>query len=690
MKSPFSLFSKEKNFLGLTAAWAFFVLFCYFRKVPDPVGLILSAFEFDSPVRWEFSMAVKIWSESFGLVIISLLLVLSIWRVGKFLGRGLGLVKQNVLLGIPMEFGLGMVGVVQLWMALGFLDLWYRPFLVGLLAVLVLWALWDLWKDQAGVTLRLRGHIPLPKTFLTRVLAVLGISQVLFSFGHGLVPETWVDSLVYHLGFLTHWLGRHGIADMPTNSIITYPFGGELYFFNGIIIGSTEISKLLNVWIFLFLILFSGGWALEMGGVEAAWLAMAMVATLPMLIINVWTTQVEGLLAFYTMLSLYCVVRFWKSEQGSVSRWIVPSSIYGGMILSIKYTGFIFFIAVCLGFLWQSIVSGRWKFQNPMLMTKGAFLSLLVFGPWSIRNICWTGNPVYPYLNQWIGFRHLSEYHTSQLMWFSRSYPGGLGEWCKIPWNLTMPPVSQFNFLGPTLLAVIPVLVWARPIREDLRILIKISVVYCLISFFIIQIPRFHIPLFVLFSLVLACVWEPLQKGMGGKWLALFVLISALLTFPFLSGISSHYLSCGGIWTGRENRDDYLKRMIPEGNYEWTSWIKANTESNARVLITTDPRGYYMGRSFYSNMVCDPYPFHELVRHCGDENGMAKKLKEMGVDYVVAQAQGPIENESWLPEEEKLTLKEWGILRDFIQKRMEPVFSTNDKVVYKVLEKSKP
>ncbi len=681
----------EKWLLALSGIWALFVLLEYSRKIKNPIWLALSAFKTGSTHPWQPGLAFGIWSESLVAFFASFLLVLSFWRAGRWMGKLIGLVSGNILIKTPMEFGLGVVGIGQVWLALGFLNLWVRLLLVSLLVLLALWALVDLLKDRRKIIQRLHADIPPPSGFFCRCLAVLAVLFILFSFGHGLAPEIWTDSLVYHLGFLANWMARHGIADMPTNSFITFPFAGELYFLNGVILKSGEVSKLLHAWVFLMIILFSGGWALEIAGQEAAWLAMGLVSTFPMLVINVWTTQVEGLLAFYTLLTLYGSLRLGESEMAESSiRWIVPSAIFGGMILSIKYTGLIILLALGLGFVWQGMVSGWRKIPFFKLVSIAIPLVLAVLGPWMIRNICWTGNPVYPCLNEWFGQRLVSQFHAKEMVEFSKDYPYALGTWWKVPWNLTMPPVSFFNFLGPCFLATLPLLIAARPANLSLKILLKILAAYSLIGFFLIQIPRFHIPLFVGLCLVLACGWQPLHQGLGGKALALFGVMSALLSLPFLCGISSHYFSCGGIWGGQETRTEYLGRMISADNFKWASWIRANTEADSKILLTSDARGYYMERPFCSNMAFDPYPFHEFVRQYGNPGGIAKRLKQWGVDYVVAPRNGPVESESWLPPEEKLTPKEWKILEEFIQTDLEPVFLTDDEVVYKVRDGSTP
>ena len=679
--------------LWICAAWALFVLSAYALKIPQPFSLVLSAFKPATSGPWDPSTAVSVWSQSLVFLFASLLIVVSFWRLGKALGGWAGLNPGNALLRMPMEFGLGALGVVQAWLALGFLNLWYRPLLCGWLGGLVLWALWDLGRDWKSLAPKLQADIPTPQGFSLRLLAALGAVQLLGAFGHGLAPETWTDSLVYHLGFLSNWLHRHGMADMPTHSLITFPFAGELYFLNGVLLQSSEVCKLLHAWVFLFTVLFCGGWALEIGGLQAAWLAMGLVSTFPLLVINAWTTQVEGILCFYTVLFLYAFLRLWNGGKGgSALPWAFLGGVFGGMVLSIKYTGLIVFGA-CLGtWLWEGLASRGWKFpgyRQGLVLGLGSLLC--VSGPWFLRNFCWTGDPVYPYLGQAWGGRLLPPFHTAQMIWFSRSFPYDLGPWWKVPWNLTMPPASIFNFLGPLFLCAVPFCLfgWARSASFFRGRFWKSLALYLLGAFFVSQNPRFHIPLFTLFCLALASAAASLRREGAMKGLAGLGAVSALLCFPLLCGISSHYFSCGGIWAGQETRAQYLNRRLSDGRWKMDSWVQGNTDPDSRFLLTSDSRAYDLDRAFDSCMVFDPYPFHQWVRRWEDPAALARKLQEMGTDYVVAAASGPLEGETWLPAEEKLTPREWGILAQFQQMDLEPVFTAGGDVVYKVRHSSR-
>ncbi len=673
---------REMGLLGFSGAWALFVFIRYGEKIHNPLPLILSAFQ--TPRPGAPTAALSIWLGSLAAFLASFLIDLALWRLGRRLGSWLGIKPSNILLKIPIEFGLGATAVVELWLALGFMNLWYRLLLAVLLLGLALWALWDTAKDWGKKPPNRMPKIPMPQGFCHRVLACFGVFYLLLSFAHGCAPETWTDSLVYHLGFLADWLARHGMADMPTHSLITFPFAGELYFLNGVILQGTEAAKMLNAWAFLALVLFCGGWAMEWKGPQAAWLAMGLTASFPALLLNAWTTQVENLLAFFTLLWIYVVLRLWTAGKGErLGPWALLAGIFGGMILSIKYTGVIVLAAAFLGFLWQGFVTRQWTGLKPSGVFLGAAAALGILGPWFLRNFCWTGNPVYPYLDSWMGSRHLSDFHREQLIWFSRSFPYDLGPWWKTPWNLTMPPVSIFNFLGPLYLAALPCLFWARSGNPALRFFLRILICAFPVGFYVTQIPRFHIPLFVALGLSLACLGEEIP--LGGKGLALAASLSAALCLPFLCGMSSHYFSCGGIWFGFESRQGYLDRMIPAENYQWASWIKDHTARDAGVLLTSDPRGYYMDRPFYSYMIFEPPPLYEWAHRWGDAAGIARRLKEMGVDYLVAPATGPLGDESWLSPGEKPTGKERAILQRFFKSDLKPAFTTKDQVVYQVL-----
>src|SRR6185369_12893799 len=115
------------------------------------------------------------------------------------------------------------------WVGTGLVRLWYPPVWMGAGAVSLLLFAWEL---AACFKQRVRGgnsrFFPRDAGYL--FLFVVGLFYWLFSLFQNLAPETFYDSMVYHLAVPTYWLFQHGLTDFPSNFFSNYPYGAETYF----------------------------------------------------------------------------------------------------------------------------------------------------------------------------------------------------------------------------------------------------------------------------------------------------------------------------------------------------------------------------------------------------------------------------------------------------------------------------
>ncbi len=666
---------------GALAFWAVVVFVVYFSRIPDPAQLLSSAWHAEGPQSWVLGGFLAAWFRFAGLFFQSLLLVFALGRIGvrfeKLFTPSLG----NPLLRLSFQFALGALFTTLLWAALGINGLWQGPFLLALLLGIILWALWD------GAQALRKGSflfpsLPLPGG-LYRGLALLIGFELFFCFLHDLAPETWVDSLVYHLGFLKNDLARHTLVDMPTHSYSLFPFAGELYFLNGLLLGGTEVAKLLNGWVFFFTVLFAGGWALEWAGEKAAWIAMALTASFPLLCMNAWTTQVETILTLFVLIFIYFVARLLTQEGNSPAN-ALAAGLGLGMILSIKYTGLVIPLAVLPAALWQSFDKNTRPFS-------GRFVALLflaaaiVFFFWPLRALVLTGDPVYPFGPSGASFRVIPEAHLKNLIAFSHNLPRAFDlTWWNFPWALTMNAVSIYDFLGPFYLLALPLFFLARPQKPGLRFLWKVLLLYALAAPWVSEMPRFHIPWFILAGLSLA-VWVGSRgNNLWEKGFAWAALVSALLTLPYLFGMSGHYFSCGGLWQGRENPADYLERKLTGSNYACCDWIAHNTPPGSGVLLVGEAQGYYLDRSFDANMLPDVAIFQHIVRRAQTARDIQEQVRQLGVDYILVGEPKGIQEQGWLPPGEEWTQVESALLDQYQKVYLTPVYQADRHRVYQV------
>jgi hypothetical protein len=670
--------------LAFPIAWGLFVFFRYFFSEAHPLGRALPSiwkvFETDSLGEIPFSQRWEVIGGSFRILLTALIISIVTWASGRRLRRWLTLDLSDAWVRVAFDFGLGAVLLGLFWVGTGLERLWFKPvwmaggalFFAG--AVLELWSLF-----KNGFKWSAQEFFPREPSY--RLLLVLGILYFLFSVAQNLGPETFYDSMVYHLAVPQYWLFHHGLRDFPTNFFSNYPFGGEIYFLNGLVFQGTETAKVLHAVSFGVCAILAGGWARELGNEKSGWLTLGLVLTFPLLAINTWSTQVEGFLTLFLILFLYALLRF---ARGGEMGWAVAAGLFGGLAIAVKYTAFLVGGSALLVLVFQNLSffnKEKWR------CWLAAFLGvLLMTGPWVLKNLVYTGNPFFPYFMYHFPGRHLPAFGYEQLLQEQHARIGGeWWSWFLLPWKLTMGNPDSYNFCGPLALALLPLLFLFRLRHPTLRFLAFLTPLLLVVGLMATHILRFVVPDFILFYILLGVVLAGGDRPAWGKGAALAAGVSAILCFSYLSAISHYYYSPAGIWTGRQTRAEYLanpRKMTP---YQvMAQWISANLPGGTRLLIAGDARGLYYDRSFLTNTVFDEQVLAKAAQEEKDAEGMIRRLKKMGVDFLVVNGLEGIRVSSDYRHYD-LTAQEWERLDDLIQRGTEPVYLQGYQGVYRIL-----
>jgi hypothetical protein len=193
------------------------------------------------------------------------------------------------------------------------------------------------------------------------------------------------------------------------------------------------------------------------------------------------------------------------------------------------------------------------------------------------------------------------------------------------------------------------------------------------------------VPDFVLFYILLAAVLAGGDRPGWAKGAAWFAGFSAVFCFAYLADITHFYYDCAGIWSGRQTRAQYLsnpKKITPY--YAMAQWISANVPQDKRLLIAGDARGLYYERPFLTNTVFDEQALAKITKEAKDPEGIAKRLREMGVDYLVVNGLEGIRVSKDYHHYD-LTGEEWKRLDGFIQRGTRMVYSQGLQAVYGLL-----
>jgi 4-amino-4-deoxy-L-arabinose transferase-like glycosyltransferase len=255
------------------------------------------------------------------------------------------------------------------------------------------------------------------------VLAVLILASV---------PPVDRDGLTHHLAVPKLYLKQGGMVELPSVSFSYYPMNLDLLYLIPLYFGNDIVPKYIH---FAFALLTA--WLIqrylhrrtqELG---YSLLGALLFLSLPVVIKLSITVYVDLGLAFFTTASLLSLLR-WANESYR-ARHLIVSAAFCGLALGTKYNSLVsFFLLACLvPVLYArgleklyppptSMITSAERFRLPLMQSTirafawgglFVFISLMVFSPWILRNIYWTGNPIYPLYQGF--FKSFGDHQTS-------------------------------------------------------------------------------------------------------------------------------------------------------------------------------------------------------------------------------------------------------------------------------------
>ncbi len=678
------LFGSQKWLFPVLILWISFVFIFFFVKLYagwDGFANFFSSSPF-SPPSADFSKRLNVWKESFLGLATGFLVMGILWSYGKRLFHWLSL-EAPPATRFCLEIGLGIFLLNTFWLGLGLTRLWMEPLWLAGFVFSTFLFLKDLLKlYRKGIA------IVSPKSINLWLALICGFYFV-FLLLHSLLPETFFDSLNYFLGMPSFWLWHHGICDYPTHLLSGYFHGGSLFFMNGFVLAETEGAKVLAALVLLWIALACYGWAKELAGPKAGAVAATAVMTFPLLYLNSWAVRVDGLLTFVLLPFLYALEKGGSLKKGG-RNWIVIAGIFAGLALSIKPTAIVTIGAALIALLWRD---GFEIFKRKGWMIFAGIL-LLEIGPWLLKNACFAGNTFFPYAISRMGGRSFPVWSQERLLHENQQFlpmDHGILSVLSLPWRFTMPGAGDDQFIGPLLLAFLPLLLLLRFKNPSLKFLARTLLLSFVLGLTLSHMLRFSIPAFVLVFLVLSVTLTFLKDGrLKLLWTGAIVL-SALLCFGQYFSLSATQYDGWGIWSGKESHQGYLSRNISavdqrgSADNQLIHWINGNLPKDARLFVVGDSQVLYFPRQVYANSVFDEQFFAIAARNEKDSEGILRKLKELGIAYLIINERLGRRNSREYHQYE-LSRDQWRRMDDFVHRGLEPLSSSNLGILYHVKE----
>jgi hypothetical protein len=601
---------------------------------------------------------------------------------------------ENGVLGVGLLLGAGGSSIALLGFLISFsFGMWTLP----LLAILFLLFL-PLGVPLADKTRNFQQHA---RSVWSRLQNLRGFELILFLYLLFAFALTFIltlappnandyDSLVYHLAAPQRYLDIGRIVELPYDHHTYFPFLTEMLFALGLQWRGPVLAKLFH-WLMLPLCCMT---LMAMGSRHfsrrAGLIAACLFASIPIVLIEATTAYVDLSLCAFVLLAFMCFTNWLESKENS---WLLWSGAFCGFALGVKYSGALFFLwllAWGMGAIFFNTkntknghedVSGEEQKKKSVSFVKPlwslccfAIIALLIGGGWYLRNILWTGNPVYPFAYEIFGGKgwtlEMAKGYTQDQASFG--FGRGVLDLLLLPWRVAMAPLNllimtpqgvailpqpfwpfsttaldnssagRFEtighvlqaMIGPHLLAFGLPLFFMRRKPALIGFLLWTFLLFWVFWFVTSQQIRYLLPTAAL--LCLCCGWGVLRLAARGpvlKWTCALTLGAWLLFAP--AYVIHRMSDVFPVVLGTETPDVFLTRTFP--GYEAMQWASTNTPNDARFAVYGEPRCFYLRRDYF--WADDAH--NNLIDYTRVTSGaqLIAALKAQGATHLLANTQ---------------------------------------------------
>jgi tetratricopeptide (TPR) repeat protein len=633
--------------LTIFAVWVYVVSKNYYHLNPIRLNSLGALFQwrigYIAPQRLMLLLDYLLWV---GLLFMVLLVA---YFLGKKFLKWLRIDFQFSLEETVFSVGLGFGVLAYMTLFLGLLGLLYTSLFYGLIGVIFVFAIVEILTSRKQIV---KSNLATPPGsqfgFEYLPIWILLGSFVLLNFIMSFTPELFYDSLVYHLGASNYYVIKHRICEMPYNVASYYPFNIEMLYTLALLLKQEGLPKLINFssGILCLGVIFSfcKRYFTPLVGI----IACAIFYSIPLLAMNSWVTGNDVALSYFFVLSIYALINYFSSKSSSTngtndtkkSKWFILSAIFSGIAMGSKYTGVFTLFGILLLITCYEHFKMRKRFTEiAKQISIFTVVVVAIMSPWLIKNMIYTGNPIYPFLYKWLGGKNLIIY-TNNIMIPSGFQSLELKEFFTSPWTLSMKGQDSMTFIGPMFLLFIPLLFFVK----------KKSLINYLILFFIFAyIPwgmvtfksRYLLPALPALSIVIAWSlvnfvrWIP--KYFGRLVPVIFAIFMGTNLYSVLMIMHFCY-NPFNVLTGLETRDHYLSLTrpgYPYPSYEAFKYINENLPQDVKIMIIGEAKVHYLKRDFIYNDVHNFTPVVEWTKVSKNGDELYVKIKEEKITHIL-------------------------------------------------------
>ncbi len=578
-----------------------------------------------------------------GFLLLILLLIFT--ALGKRIFRLFPIAFSNRAEEWSFSFGLGTGIIIFVVIGLAALHILYEIVVVGLVVLLGFLVYAD------AKALCLEGY-QMVSALTTRTfhwmellcLALMGLAGIA-TFLAAATPPFFYDALVYHLAVPQQYLLAHGFRYFPHHYFSNYWLNLSMLFTVGLSFSGGMLAKLLS-WTFApMTVLAVYGVSKARWGHSLAMTASAVTFFVPGILILSILTSVDLAIMFYSFLGFAALLSWFESRSAP---WFIMAGGFCSLAVGTKYTALITtFLPGLIVLVGYEIFIARRSIGKVIL--KVALFGFIVFcgvSPWIIKNLVYTGNPMYPYFNALFGqyVPAATEYHYSDFIFQSFS---AFGSWKDFlihtvtsPWRVTMTTTRAAGKTGVLFLLGLPGLFLLKKMDTFIRYILVIA--GCAFGLWVLLLPsralRYVFQIFPLLSIVTAYIlWHLPLSPKKRAWIT--VGLGLLLCYHFALFFKETTLLQPFAYLLNNRTQEQFVVEHGVTYYPAIQYSNQKLPGHSKILFVGELRSYYCTRETVvatdANLDDQEIILQQLILDSQHVEKVLQKLHAMGISHIL-------------------------------------------------------
>jgi hypothetical protein len=454
--------------------------------------------------------------------------------------------------------------------------------------------------------------LPVVKNFFNR--APLEYPALFLPFIYAILPPTFYDSLVYHLGIPNLYLQSSGFIATPqflfANTSVYY----EIALIPAVFAGDI-VPRIFHFLLGAVFVLAVADFAAEFFGIKKRGIFILALLSMPMTLFLLSTEMNDLIGAFFIFLG----IRYLLQKRFPLS------ALFWGFAVGIKYFNILHMIL----FLGIYLVKER---QFPVKkLTLFGLISAAVVIPMLVKNYVFAGNPFFPFLSQYFpkGFWDSSRLQFVQndvgKMYYS------VLELVKLPYTVSFGSMGFGGAVGAQFLIFLPFLLISE-VRQRLGkkwFLLLFSILLLCVGGYLTGSARFIYIVFVFMTFYLAVIYESIDQKIV-KFLFIFVIAMNFVTGIALQEQSNHSYQ---LLSGRYDVEMYKTSMFP--SYPAIAYVNEHVIPGTRTIIEGEARNYYLKTPYSVASGIDYSILTQYLDHAENTETILQRLTNDNIGYII-------------------------------------------------------